>query len=550
MTRSLSADSASRAAAGGAREGSDRSSETRWKVSVDALQLGMWVAELDRPWLETPFLLQGFLVSDDIELDALRRHCRSVWVGLDRSVPEVVEALRREAGRLTTALAARRASADAAAARAAGAPSAPGKDRRGSPARRALRERRPERIGPVVRWRFERMTARLDAPAPSALGGAGAGAGGVLGWVRALSGGATGRAPVSDDAAASLAPTVLADIDAAPVAWPVLVPLRTELPRAALAADTGLRAAMALHAAVESDRPPDLPQLIGGVGRIVDSMVSNPDALMWAARMRQLQRATYAHCVKAAACMVALGREVGLPRPLLVKAGLIGLLLDVGKTRVPKAVLDKPGALDDEEFALVKDHVRAGLQLLQRGGAQLPPEVLEGIAQHHERPDGQGYPRGLAGRQIGSWGRMAAIVDGFCALTRERAYAEPLPPQDALLLLYQAAGGRYDERLVERFVRAVGVFPVGSLVMLGSREVAVVTALRPEHRLEPEVLVLTDAAQRLLPVPRRRDLHGAARAGDRRGGRIARGLPPGAYGLDPSRMELLERDAEDAGAGA
>ena len=477
----------------------------------------MWVAELDRPWLDTPFLLQGFSITSDVELSALRKHCRSVWIDLARSSPEVVVAYRREAERLA----------------------ALGSARRAAP---ALRVRPPDTVGRVTRWRFDRLASQGSDAAPAP---------GVIGWVRGLVGGAKDASGTADDAGRRMPatlPLVLRAVGGTPSNWPVLAPMREEMARADGAVDASLQASEALHLAIAADRAPDLHVLEESIGNVVDSMVTNPDAMLWASRLRKRQQAVYSHGVKAAACMVALGRQIGLPRPLLVKAGLIGLLADVGKTRIPASVFDKPGMLDEDEFALVKEHVRLGIELLTRGGA-LAPEVVEGIAQHHERLDGSGYPRGLRDGEIGLWGRMAAIVDGFTALTRDRAYADAVPPQDALLILYQSAGKVYDESLVEHFVRAVGVFPVGSLVMLASGEVAVVVEQHPDHRLEPEVLVLTDPGQRVLRVPERRDLLATHRGSERRGNRIARGLPPGAFGLDAASINLADKpEALPAGA--
>jgi hypothetical protein len=119
--------------------------------------------------------------------------------------------------------------------------------------------------------------------------------------------------------------------------------------------------------------------------------------------------------------------------------------------------------------------------------------AVEGIAQHHEHLDGSGYPKGLKGDEIGAYGRMAAIADSFAALIAARSYANASAPQDALMNLYEWGGSSFDEPLVEQFVQAIGLFPVGSLVELSSGEVAVVLAQNRLRRLEPRVQVLTGA---------------------------------------------------------
>jgi hypothetical protein len=126
---------------------------------------------------------------------------------------------------------------------------------------------------------------------------------------------------------------------------------------------------------------------------------------------------------------------------------------------------------------------------------------------------------------------MAAIADSFAALITPRAYANPLPPQEALMNLYEWAGTSFHEPLVEQFVQAVGVFPVGSLVELSSGEVAIVVAHNRVRRLEPRVLVLTWPDKSPLATPTESDLLMQGKASGAERLRIMRGLASGAYGL-------------------
>ena len=159
-------------------------------------------------------------------------------------------------------------------------------------------------------------------------------------------------------------------------------------------------------------------------------------------------------------------------------------------------------------------------------------DVREGIAQHHERLDGSGYPNGLAGPRISIYGRMAGVADSFAALTSLRPYAPPLPAYDALKILYSQANTHYHAPLVEQFVQAIGVFPAGSLVELTTGEVATVLAHNRVRRLEPRVLVLTDPAKKPIHEPMPLDLLLQPKAADGSDIKIVRGLPTGAYGLD------------------
>jgi HD-GYP domain-containing protein (c-di-GMP phosphodiesterase class II) len=269
--------------------------------------------------------------------------------------------------------------------------------------------------------------------------------------------------------------------------------------------------------------------LVTAADLLVTSMINNPDAVLLVNRLRAEAVDTYRHSVNVALYMIALGRQLGLPARELVHLGTIGMLADVGKLKLPRALLDKPGVLTPEEFAEVKEHVRLGLERLSASGV-LPPEVVLGIGQHHERLDGSGYPDGLARNQISIYGRMAAIADNFSALTTPRAYAKTRSPQDAMMSLYEWSGTLFHEPLGEQFVQAVGVFPVGSLVELSSGEVAIIVAHNRARRLEPKVLVITGSDKAPLAKPVERDLLRLDPVeGERL--RIARGLPAGGFGI-------------------
>ncbi len=275
----------------------------------------------------------------------------------------------------------------------------------------------------------------------------------------------------------------------------------------------------------------NLDRLGGAIENMVESAIANPDALLWVARIRAEDAATYAHGVKVAIYLLQLGRHLGFPPSQLANLGAIGLLLDLGKIKVDRDLLLRPGKLTPGEFASVKRHVELGLETLEASG-NVDPDVRDGIAQHHERLDGSGYPHGLAGPSISIYGRMAAVADSFAALTSPRPYAAPLPAYDALKILYKEAGTHYHGPLVEQFVQAIGIFPAGSLVELTSGEVATVVAHNRVRRLEPRVLILTDAAKRPVHEPMQLDLLLHPKAADGSDIKIVRGLPSGAYGLD------------------
>lgn len=491
----------------------------RFQVSVDALQAGLYVAELDRPWLDTPFLLPGFLIDSEAELQTMRRTCSFAYVDLDRSRPDSVAALHR--GTAPAPLADPDAGARSEHAEYIVDPSALSSSRPGA---RVHPQRADVRISAATRQRF-RQFARDIAP-PPALPPSGLSR--FFNWFARPMFGARREA---DPAIARHSRRGLLPADLSPVSYPEIRDFDSELPRARRAFAFCENALSTLLAGIRVGAAVDLTEVTTGAYALVDSIIDNPDALMWVGRLRDTDFNAANHGVKVALYLVALGRHLGLPRRHLAELALIGMLADVGKVKVARSLLDKPGMLTPREFSKVKEHVRLGLDVIGTCDA-LPDGVELGIAQHHERLDGSGYPGGLKGDAISLYGRMAAIADSFAALITPRAYADASSPQDALMNLCEWAGSSFDEPLVEQFVQTVGAFPVGSLVELSTGEVAIMVTHGRGRPSGPKVLVLTWPDKSLLDRPIERTL---PRMGETPPGglRILAGLPVGAYRIQP-----------------
>jgi HD-GYP domain-containing protein (c-di-GMP phosphodiesterase class II) len=518
----------------------------RYQIAARDLRLGMFVAELDRPWLDTPFLLQGFLADSEIELDTLRKYCTYVYVDLEMSNPEVTDEIRRAEVRGAPAPAGDGRDGSSAGGPSvdpkvalvpkeperAAAPSAAVPARTRDAAPRVYRARSDVRISSDTRQRFRQFVRATAAPPRGPEDDEDGLLGRAVGWLRRRVAGAeparrapaAGRERASRDAIRAWLPSDLELVD-----YGQPHGIEHELPRARSSYSRSEDVLRAIVTDVKVGKVPQVAEVASAVDEMVSSMIDNPDALLWVGRLRDEDVNTYNHGVKVALYLIALGRQIGFPRKELNELGLVGMLADVGKIKLPRALLDKPGMLAPSEYGLIKEHVRLGLEAMREAGC-LPVAVEQGIAQHHERLDGSGYPKGLKGNEISLYGRMAAIADCFAALITPRAYANPSAPQDALMSLYEWAGTSFHEPLVEQFVQAVGVFPVGSLVELSSGEVAIVVAHNRVRRLEPRVLVLTWPDKSALSRPVERDLLTQVGAGNARL-RIVRGLPAGAYGL-------------------
>jgi HD-GYP domain-containing protein (c-di-GMP phosphodiesterase class II) len=194
-----------------------------------------------------------------------------------------------------------------------------------------------------------------------------------------------------------------------------------------------------------------------------------------------------------------------LPPEQISLLGYLGLMQDIGKLRVPDAILAKRDRLSGPELEQARRHVEHSVAILGETPG-LPPDLASLAALHHERHDGSGYPKGLKGKEIGTFGSIAAIVDTFDALTARRPYAEAVSPSTALSMLYKWRGTFFDAALVEQFIRCIGIFPLGSVVELNSGEIGIVIAQNTEKRLQPRVMVIRDASGNALRPQKLLDL--------------------------------------------
>jgi HD-GYP domain-containing protein (c-di-GMP phosphodiesterase class II) len=243
---------------------------------------------------------------------------------------------------------------------------------------------------------------------------------------------------------------------------------------------------------------------------------------------------TYDHGLSVAINLVAFGRHLGFPKEDLSQLGVMGLMLDVGKMRVSRKLLEKEAVLTPEEFVAMKEHVRHSMDILY-STPNIHPSVLEGVAQHHERMDGSGYPNGIAGSRISIYGRMCGIADTYAAITKRRPYADPVSPHEALQMLSNWSPTLFQLDMVEQFIQSIGVFPVGSLVELSTGEVAVIVTHNKQKRLKPKVLIVTEADKKPRKHPSLRDLLYDVSESPVY---IRRGLPINAYGVDPAEFYL------------
>lgn len=407
-------------------------SEHTLKVMTGDLRIGMFVAELDRPWLDTPFLLQGFEIRDQEDLDSLHRYCTYVFIDLDRTPAHLLAGLPRPA---------------------------PGK--------------------------------HMEEP-----------------------------------------------LLAQPQGYRDAHSLEEELPQARAAHERLLESLKTFFTRLTREKRLDVGALQGDLDLMVDSVIRNPDAFAWLARLQKKDEYTYAHSLSCSVWAVSFGRQLGMQRNDLRQLALGASLFDIGKLMIPGEILSKAGRLTEDEMDVIRRHVDFGLELLGKDGG-ISQTVREMVAHHHERFDGSGYPNGLKGTAIPLPGRIASIVDCYDAITTARPYQKPISPSAAVKKLYEWRGHDFQPELVEEFIQAIGLYPAGTLVELTTGEVAVVMAESRVRRLRPRVMVILDTDKQLLREFYKLDLlHDRGRTDARGGIEIREALEPGAYGIDPAALYL------------
>ena len=234
------------------------------------------------------------------------------------------------------------------------------------------------------------------------------------------------------------------------------------------------------------------------VARIVDSIFRRADALMPLARLKEHDEYTFQHSVSVCVLMTSFARALELPREIIHEIAIGALLHDVGKAKVDDAILNKPAKLTDAEFAKMKNHVVQSKIILQ-GTPGISNIALDVAAQHHERFDGTGYPNKLKGDEISLYGQMGAIVDVYDAITSNRVYHKGMMPTGAMRKLLEWSKFHFKPELVAAFIRAVGIYPTGSLVRLESRRLAVVQAQNAEQMMQPVVEIVFHTRGYYLP---------------------------------------------------
>ncbi|MDX1298916.1 MAG: HD-GYP domain-containing protein [Pseudomonas sp.] len=382
---------------------------TRVRIPVSELALGMHVIELDRPWLETDFLLQGFVIKHRAEIDSLQRQCVFVYIeGVEHKLDIEPEPVTKKAGLLSRML--------------------------GNKLSRPAAAQEPTPPAPCKPTEQTRTT-----------------------YINKIS--TEQEMQVARDSYSS----------AKTVAKNIMEDLRI-------------------------GRMLDMNQARNTVDEVVDSLLRNDDALVWLTKLKNQDEYTAEHSLNVCILSAAFARHLGHDEAEIRKIGLAGLLHDIGKAKIPVEILNKPGALTANERALIKQHPNLGRSLLMTS-ASVEHYTIDVAYSHHERVDGTGYPRALQAHQIPYYAKLVAIVDTYDAITSSRVYDSGRASMEALEIIYNSRNSHFDADLTVEFIRCIGVYPPGAIVVMTNGEVGIVVESNKRSKLRPKIVLVKDSAK-------------------------------------------------------
>jgi HD-GYP domain-containing protein (c-di-GMP phosphodiesterase class II) len=406
------------------------------KTPVTDLRLGMFVAQLDRPWIETPFPLQGFVLRQQSEIKKIVELCQFVYVDHDKSVEYEF------AGHASVKPAARESQV------------------RGG-------------LGHFERVKYE-----------------------------------------------------------------VTQSLKKEVATATLYHSEVVRAVLHLLSDLRVDKPLNFRAARKAASVMVHSILRNPDAMVWLARLKDSDSYSYNHGIRSAILATVFGRHLGLPKEILENLACGALLMDVGMADLPRSITHATQALTEEQQKQWQQHVELSVKRLESCDG-INDQILALVQYHHERHDGSGFPFGLQGSSIPLLARIAGLVEHYDMLTSPRpGVANALTSTRAVSVLYEQRDKAFQGTLVEQFIQSIGAYPTGTLVELSDGNIGVVVAQNTSRRLRPQVMLVLNEAKQPVAHARIVDLLETPNDASGKPLAIASALEAGSYNVDLGQLTV------------
>jgi len=227
----------------------------------------------------------------------------------------------------------------------------------------------------------------------------------------------------------------------------------------------------------------------------VNAIMQDESTLLGLANIKNYDEYTFNHSVNVAIYAIALGQRIGIPKKHLSHLGMAGLFHDIGKTKIPKEILNKSGKLSSQEWIMMRAHPLVGAEIVMRmkEWGELSTRLIDAAFEHHLKYDLTGYPRLTRKRKITLFGRIVTIADFYDALMRPRVYNRfPYVSEKILGLMLERSGKDFDPAIVKVFINMIGIFPLGTLVLLNTNEMGIVSQIQEDSELidRPKVCLL------------------------------------------------------------
>ncbi|NVK22660.1 MAG: HD-GYP domain-containing protein [Kangiellaceae bacterium] len=384
------------------------------KIPSNSVEIGMFVVELDRPWIDVPLMFQRFIVKNDHELLTLRKYCKCVFIEVEEKY-----------------------------------------------------------------W-LANKSRLLGTYSVSKL--------------------------------------------------PENTPLHSELPRAQSTYFNAREHAIKIMDTLRADGKLDIDESRRVIRNCLTSILSNANALFWLTRVKDKHQFTAEHSLRVAILSIALGKFLGIDNQQLELLGLCGMLHDLGKTQIPEDILDKPGLLSNVEKRVMQRHTVLGFELINSDHT-IDSAIKDVILNHHKRMDGNGYPKQKVGESLSVYCRIVSIIDAYDIITSDTPYKQGLSPREALKELFNERDRQFDGKLVEAFIKMIGIYPAGSLVEMSNGEIGLIVSTDPEKKLNPKVELIRDQLG-MLRKPTVIDLTQSPHDSQGQPYFIKTALPDGALGID------------------
>jgi len=235
----------------------------------------------------------------------------------------------------------------------------------------------------------------------------------------------------------------------------------------------------------------NIEKVIKIVSQIIDELIKNKDISLNLNNLRSLDDYTFEHSVNVCILSLLIGINMGFEEDKLREIGIGAFLHDIGKVLIPADILNKPSKLTGDEYEIVKKHTIFGYEMLKKSSlvSELAADI---VLSHHERPDGKGYPLSKEQNSIDVFSRIVAISDVFDALTSDRVYKKKIDPFSAVEYMIKMANTQFDKNIVYEFISALGLYPLGSIVRLNTREVGKIIKINKLYPQKPIVRIIMD----------------------------------------------------------